>query len=61
MAFEEGTTEFTCPECKARHEVKWSRMPVREHATLRCRACRAIMYNRDSTRDYYQVTLIDNE
>jgi hypothetical protein len=61
MAFEEGTAEITCSACKARHEVKWSRMPVREQVTLKCRACRAILFSGSSVRDYDQPTLIDNE
>lgn len=59
MAFEEGTEILTCPNCKARHSAKWSRMPVREMQTIRCDACRGILHSRSSVRDYYEVNLID--
>lgn len=58
MAFEESSGRLTCPSCGAEHEAKWSRMPVRERATLRCQACRSVLYEGSTVRDYYQVTLL---
>lgn len=57
MAFETGTDELVCPSCGAKHVAKWSRMPVREHMTIRCKACGAIAHQSKTVRDYYDVML----
>lgn len=60
MAFEDGTSRKECPECGAWHELKWSRMPVREWATVRCQVCAAFVVNGKTLHDYHQVTLLDD-
>ena len=60
MAFEEGIDEMTCSKCGQRHKVKWSRMPVKDRSTVRCQKCSTVMYDRESVRDYYQASAIDD-
>jgi len=57
MAFEEGTEHKQCPVCGADHYLRWSRMLVREEATLKCMACPAVLYAGKTVRDYYMVRL----
>ena len=57
MAFETGTDELVCPICRASHVAKWSRMPVREHTTIRCQSCGGIAHQSKTVRDYYDVML----
>jgi hypothetical protein len=58
MAFEEGTLPFTCATCNAKHEVSWSRMPVREWQTIRCKVCDGILFQGSTVRDFIDVNLI---
>ena len=55
MAFEEGTEQMTCPSCDALHQVRWSRMPVRDLMSVECAACGAVMYRGKTVRDYFEV------
>ncbi len=58
MAFEDSTEVMTCHACKADHSVKWSRMPVRERLTVRCKACGDVLFEGNTVRDYYDVILL---
>lgn len=58
MAFD-GKTEFlTCPGCNAVHKARWYRMPVKEHQTIRCKACGNIIFQGNSIKDFADVKLI---
>ena len=59
MAFEEGTARLACKGCGAIHLAKWSRMPVRERQTVRCRSCNHIISQGSSVRDYFEINLAD--
>jgi DNA-directed RNA polymerase subunit RPC12/RpoP len=52
MGFETGKAVMTCSQCGTVHEVRWSRMPVKEATVVRCTACRAKMFDRNTTHDY---------
>lgn len=58
MAFEEGSAELSCPSCSADHIAKWSRMPVREQQRIRCKACKGVLFEGNTHRDYFQVNLV---
>jgi len=34
-------------------------MPVRERTTIKCKSCGGILYQGNTTHDYYEVRLID--
>lgn len=57
MAFEDGTMALTCPDCKAEHLARWSRMPVRERQQLRCKACKAVLYEGNTVKDFVDLNL----
>lgn len=57
MAFEEGTQQFTCRDCGRSHTVKWSRMPVREWATVNCLCCPGVLFEGKSLHAHYDVRL----
>jgi len=61
VAFEEGVQEAVCFSCGAVHDLRWSRMPVREEACVRCLACRTILVRANTVRDYYEVRLAHRE
>lgn len=56
MAFESGTDRLTCPECGAKHNAKWERIPVREWQVHRCQKCDGVLLKRSSVKDYVSVT-----
>lgn len=60
MAFQEGTSEFTCPQCGAKHLAQWSRQPVRESFSLKCKTCGETLAAGKSLHDYYQVSLTED-
>lgn len=60
MAFEVRTEQMVCRSCGAGHNLKWSRMPVRERATVKCKGCDSVLFAGNTVRDYYEVNLIDN-
>jgi hypothetical protein len=57
MAFQEGNGQIVCRACSAVHDVRWSRMPVREHTTITCLACRDVAYEGVTHRDFFNVRL----
>jgi len=57
MPFEERNETLTCETCGADHATRWSRMTVREPQKIDCLACGAVLFDRKSHRDYYQVRL----
>ena len=59
MAFETGTETLACPTCSAKHVALWSRMPVKELATVHCQACGGIVHRSNTVRDYYDVQLTE--
>lgn len=59
MAFETGTETLVCPTCNAQHLAHWSRMPVKELASIRCQACGAIVHQSNTVRDYFDVQLTE--
>lgn len=61
MAFETGTEMLACRACSAMHVAKWSRMPVREPIAIQCQSCGAIAHQTTTVRDYYEVTLANQQ
>ena len=57
MAFETGTETLVCPTCSAKHVALWSRMPLKELATIHCQACGVIVHQSNTVRDYFEVLL----
>ena len=55
MAFQEGNGQITCRACGAVHDVRWSRMPVRERTVIQCLVCRDIAYEGTTHRDFISV------
>lgn len=52
MAFQEGKSEMTCPNCGAEHTVPWSRIPVREPFRPTCRKCGGVLAEGKGVQDY---------
>lgn len=61
MAFEEGTNRLICPNCGGNHLARWSRTPVREWQTIRCKSCLGILLNMKTVHDYFDVELCKTE
>lgn len=61
MAFQEGNDQIVCRACGAVHDARWSRMPLREHTTIRCLACREIAYQGTTIRDFFDLTLAQDD
>ncbi len=52
MAFETQTINLVCPQCGAKHQVTWHRMPFREPYRLTCRSCGGVMDEGKGVRDF---------
>lgn len=59
MAFENGTDELQCPDCRAKHEAEWHRIPVREPYRLICKKCGSTIASGKGVKDYVSVRLLD--
>ena len=60
MAFEDGSHDITCPNCRARHRAGWYRMPFKEPHVLKCLVCDSILQKGNSVRSYESLALIAN-
>lgn len=58
MAFEEGVVGMSCPGCDTAHRIRWSRIPVRERATVKCLVCDAMVFEGKDCREFYDVQLM---
>lgn len=58
MAFQEGTSNFTCGACGAEHIAEWYRLPCREEQKLHCKACKGILFNGKAVHEYTNVRLV---